>query len=136
MAPGSGTSIRSIWKASRGSPKRSSLITQASMVDGMAGDPTVASEPVAPFDPEQREQDHSRDDEASDAEDEEVAHRIDVAYEPTEVLAEEAGHERPQHEQRAQDREPRGHRVEAVRVGVGVGRRERREVLALAMQLA
>src|SRR4051812_29436170 len=33
-APGSGTSISSIWKASIGSPKRSSRMTQAAMVAG------------------------------------------------------------------------------------------------------
>src|SRR5215218_5335430 len=114
MAPGSGTSICSIWKASRGSPKRSSRITQASMVAGMAGDPTVASEPVAPLHPEHREQHHSRQNEASDAEDQEVAAAVDVLDEPPEVLAEEARHERPQHEQRADHREPCGGRGEPV----------------------
>src|SRR5215208_6219394 len=125
MAPGSGTSICSIWKASRGSPKRSSRITQASMVAGMAGDPTVGSEPVAPLHPEQREQHHSRDDEASDAEHEEVPEAADVVHQPAEVLAEEAGDERPDDEQRADDGEPRGRRVEAVGVGVEVRGRER-----------
>src|SRR5919197_2942261 len=98
MAPGSGTSIRSIWKASRGSPKRSSRITQASMVAGMAADPTVASEPVASLHPEQREQDHGGDHEAADAEDQEVVLGRDVVDEPAEVLAEEARDQRPQHE--------------------------------------
>ena len=33
-APGSGTSISSTWKASMGSPSRSSRMTQAAMVGG------------------------------------------------------------------------------------------------------
>ena len=33
-APGSGTSISSSWKASSGSPKRSSRMTQAAIVGG------------------------------------------------------------------------------------------------------
>src|SRR3954453_10528824 len=136
MAPGSGTSICSIWKASRGSPSRSSRITQASMVAGMARDPTVGSEPVAPLDPEEREQDHSGQQEGSDAEQQEVAAALDVIDEPLEVLAEEPGDERPQDEQRAEDRDPRGDGVQAVRVGVEVRRGERGEVLALAVELA
>src|SRR5215213_3118738 len=95
MAPGSGTSICSIWKASRGSPKRSSRITQASMVADMAGDPTVGSEPVAPLDPEQREEDHGGQQQAADAEHQEVAARLDVVHQPLEVLAEEARDQRP-----------------------------------------
>ena len=43
--------------APRGSPRRP-------WCAGMAGDPTDASEPVVPLHPEQREQDHSGDDEA------------------------------------------------------------------------
>ena len=58
------------------------------------------------------------------------------SHQPAEVLAEEAGHQRPQDEQRADDRDPRGDRVQAVGVGVEVGRGERGEVVVLAVQLA
>src|ERR671917_2647795 len=43
-APGSGTSISSSWKASRGSPKRSSRITQAAMVSGSVPGSTSSSD--------------------------------------------------------------------------------------------
>src|SRR5215210_1739007 len=43
-APGSGTSISSIWKASRGSPSRSSRITQAAIVSGRVPGSTSSSE--------------------------------------------------------------------------------------------
>ena len=42
-APGSGTSISSSWKASRGSPSRSSRITQADMVSGRVPGSTESS---------------------------------------------------------------------------------------------
>ena len=62
--------------------------------------------------------------------------RVDVVGEPAEVLAEEAGHECPDEEEGAADRQPRGHAVEPVRVGVEVGRGEGLEVLLLTMQLS
>src|SRR5437016_2158104 len=43
-APGSGTSISSIWKASLGSPKRSSRITQAAIVAGSSPGSVLTSD--------------------------------------------------------------------------------------------
>src|SRR3954471_9073973 len=110
-APGSGTSISSSWKASVGSPSRSARMTHAAIVGGSSPGSTSSwatwlvstdmrgaysgSEPVVALDPEQREQDHSGDDEAADAEDEEVVEPRDVVDQPREVLAEEPRDERP-----------------------------------------
>src|SRR4051794_30892856 len=124
-APGSGTSISSSWKASVGSPSRSARMTQAAIVGGsspgstsswaiwlvstdMAPEPIGRSEPVVPLDPEQCEQDHSREDEAADAQEEERVEALHVVDQPAEVLAEEARHQRPHDEQRAGDGDPRG----------------------------
>src|SRR5215211_3236608 len=148
-APGSGTSISSSWKASSGSPWRSSRITHAAMVGGSSPGSTsscatcfvsiatsapgsggrmvpaaalrlrVASpalEPVLALDPEDGADENRRHHEAADAVDQEGVARVDVSHEPAEVLAEEAGHQGPREEERAADREPRRHRVEAVLV--------------------
>ena len=61
---------------------------------------------------------------------------VDVVHQPAEVLAEEAGHDGVDDEERAADRQPRGDRVEPVGVGVEVGLRERDQVLGLALELA
>ena len=61
---------------------------------------------------------------------------LHVVGEPLEVLAEEAGHDGPQDEDRAADRDPRGGRVEAIGVGVEVRLRELEQVLGLALELA
>src|SRR4051794_39311653 len=156
-APGSGTSISSSWKASSGSPWRSSRITHAAMVGGSSpgstsscatcfvsiataapdsGGRMVELEPVLALDPEDGPDDNRRHHEPAHAVDQEGVAAVDVAHEPAEVLAEEAGHQGPREEERAADREPRRHRVEAVLVGVEVGRGEGREVLVLAGQLA
>src|SRR5688572_26679420 len=153
MAPGSGTSISSIWKASRGWPKRSSRITQAAIVSGsspgsveiwatsaastgMERDPIGGSEPVAPFVPQQDGEDRRRDHERADAEDEEVGARLHVADEPGEVLAEEAGDQRPHHEERRDHAQPRGGAVQALGAGVEVDPGQRGQVVGLALQLA
>src|SRR4051794_22999135 len=172
-APGSGTGISSSWKASNGSPWRSSRITHAAMGGGSSPGSTSScatcfvsiattapdsgarmlvgggrfrvkgggkghrpSEPVLALDPEHGADDHGGDDEAPHAVDEEGVAGVDVAHQPAEVLAEEAGHERPGQEERAADRQPRRHGVQAVGVRVEVGRGERREVVLLAVQFA
>src|SRR3954452_11558536 len=169
-APGSGTSISSSWKASSGSPWRSSRITHAAIAGGSspgstsscatcfvsiattapdsggrmvpaaaAGFPfrgAPALEPVLALDPEDGADEDRRHHEAAHAVDQERVAAVDVAHEPAEVLAEEAGHQGPRQEERAADREPCRHRVEAVLVGVEVGRGEGREFLVLAVQLA
>src|SRR4051794_22650902 len=146
-APGSGTCISSSWKASSGSPWRSSRITHAAMVGGgspgstsscatcfvsiatAAPDsggrmvPAVASlEPVLALDPEDGPDENRRHHETAHAVDQEGVAAVDVAHEPAEVLAEEAGHQGPREEERAADREPCRHRVEAGLGGGGVGR--------------
>src|SRR5918996_1613147 len=96
IAPGSGTSISSIWKASCGSPKRSSRMTQAAIVAGSSPgstascatwlvstdiwpQPTRPLEPVAALHPEERGQGPEREHQAADAEDQEVGPGVDVA---------------------------------------------------------
>src|SRR3954463_9032602 len=156
-APGSGTSISSSWKASSGSPRRSPRITPPALGGGgPPGSPSscatcfvsiataapdsggrmVELEPVLALDPEDGPDDNCRHHETAHAVDQEGVAAVDVAHEPAEVLAEEAGHQGPREEERAADREPRRHRVEAVLVGVEVGRGERGEVLVLAGQRA
>src|SRR4051794_22644333 len=151
-AAGCGTAISSSWKASVGSPSRSARMTQAAIVGGSSpgstssmaiwlvstdmDKPYAVSEPVVALDPEECEQHHSRDHERADAIDQEIVPGVDVADEPAEVLAEEAGHDGPDDEDRAADRQPRGDRVEAVGVRVEVGLREREQVVELALELA
>src|SRR3954447_22048756 len=152
-APGSGTSISSSWKASVGSPSRSARMTQAAIVGGsspgstsswaiwlvstdMRPEPIGRSEPVVPLDPEQCEQDHSRDQEAADAQEEEGVEALHVVDQPAEVLAEEARDQCPDDEQRAGDGDPGGHRVQPVGVRIEVRRRERHQVVGLALELA
>src|SRR4051812_8479166 len=95
-APGVGTSISSSWKASVGSPSRSARMTQAAIVGGSSPGSTSSwaiwlvstdmdkpyglSEPVVALDPEQCEENHSRDGERADAEDQEVRLRADVVH--------------------------------------------------------
>ena len=55
---------------------------------------------------------------------------------PAEVLAEEARHERPDQEEGGQHGQPRREAVEPVRVRVEVRRRQRAEVVGLAVELA
>src|SRR3954451_18417797 len=115
-APGSGTSISSSWKASIGSPKRSSRMTQAAMVGGSSpgststlatsltstatwhllelvqsgADATGEAPPVAPPPEQDRDQDERRDQEAEHLVADDGALGLDVAHQVAEVLAEEA----------------------------------------------
>src|SRR4051794_7806603 len=131
-APGSGTSISSSWKASIGSPWRSSRITHAAIVAGSspgstsicatrlgstatiwkllvgAVDPIPqptpgASEEVVALDPHDHAGDGGRGDGQTDAEGEEAQRAVDVADQPAEVHAEEAGEDGPDDEDRAGD---------------------------------
>src|SRR5689334_7455859 len=151
-APGLGTAISSSWKASVGSPSRSARMTHAAIVSGSSpgstsswaiwlvstdmAKPYGVSEPVVALDPEECEQDHSGDDQGADAEDQEIVLRVDVVDQPAEVLPEEAGHDGPDDEDRAADREAGRDRVEAVGVRVEVGLREREQIVELALELA
>src|SRR3954452_18672786 len=132
-AAGSGTSISSTWKASLGSPSRSWRMTQAAMVGGsspgsvsmveicvrstaMRREPSpwwlAATRPQHPQDGGQHQDGQRR----RDGPDEEGVARGDVAHEPAEVLAEEAGDEGQRQEDRAQQRKPGRARVEPVGV--------------------
>src|SRR4051794_34512075 len=135
-APGRGTSISSSWKASVGSPSRSARMTQAAIVSGSSPGSTSSwaiwlvstdmagayalSEPVVALDPEQCEEDHSGYREASDTEDQEGPASVDVVDQPAEVLAEEAGHDGVEDEDRPADRQARRDGVQPVGVGVEV----------------
>src|SRR6185436_14945239 len=143
-APGVGTSISSSWKASVGSPSRSARMTQAAIVEGSSpgstsswaiwlvstdmDKPYALSEPVVALDPEQCEENHSRERERPDAEDQEVRLRVDVLHQPAEILSEEAGDDGVDDEDRAADRQPRGDGVEPVGVRVEVGLGQRHQV--------
>src|SRR3954454_5917468 len=153
-APGCGTSISSSWKASIGSPKRSSRITQAAIVGGSspgstsrlatslestatcllpgsckAGrDPTHESQPVAPSPVQDPGDDDRGQDQRAALVGEEGGLGVDVVDEVAEVLAEEPGHERPGHEEDRADGHERDQAVEPVGVGVEERVREGAEV--------
>src|SRR5215208_2751118 len=125
-APGSGTSISSIWKASTGSPKRSSRITQAVMVSGRIPGSVVTSEtrlmstvigrgslqPASLL--EEREQDGAGDDQAAHPDAPEGHCGVDPLDQPSEVLSEEPGDEGQRQEDGGDDRQLLHDRVEAV----------------------
>src|SRR5919108_4343379 len=116
-APGSGTSISSSWKASVGSPRRSSRMTQAVMVGGSSPSSVGTSEtrlmsivigrgrlqPATP--PEEHEQDHAGHDQAPEPEPHERREGVDVSDQPSEVLSEEPRHEGQGQEARGDDGE-------------------------------
>src|SRR4051812_6083177 len=116
-APGSGTSISSSWKASVGSPKRSSRMTQAVMVSGSVPGSVWTSEtrlmsrvirrgslqPATP--PEEGVEERAGDDQAPDAEPPERRWRVDVLNQPCEVHSEEADDKAQRQEDRGDDRE-------------------------------
>src|SRR5690348_16801707 len=126
-APGSGTSISSSWKASFGSPSRSSRMTQAAIVLGSSPGSvsirdTCVKSTATGFRPRSsfvgrarmlpaelfarlitthvRVGDHHGEEHAADAQPPEHARRLDVVDHPAEVLAEEAGQEGERQEDR------------------------------------
>src|SRR3954469_8231105 len=139
-APGSGTSISSSWKASFGSPSRSSRITQAAIVSGSSPgsvstrdtcvtSTATGSEPRSFFVGRARMLpaelfarlipahvdvgDRDRRGHAADAQAPERPSGVDVPHEPAEVLAEEPGQERQRQEDRGDERQPRRELVHA-----------------------
>src|SRR3954447_12154105 len=72
---------------------------------------STSLQPVLPAAPEVDAEDHAGDQKAADPPAEEVPLAVDVTHQPAEVLAEEAGHERPRHEQCAGHAQPRGRPV-------------------------